>query len=204
MDSIPVGRTNPKPNVNPNVNVAFAVNVAVVMVEWQLLPQDLIPSILSCFDVRALTEKKLVCGSWRQLCTDVMDAKRKPRNLKQIKNLWLPCNKILQQLHCTAEDAETFAQLKPRYGWPIRKWDVSQLENFTCIFRSQSINLQWRHLVVGHVECYTTFCVTCSVRPVVSIRIYPCGMYPAWQIIWIPCLHPRQCLHPGFIGRGYW
>jgi hypothetical protein len=62
--------------------VAAAAAAAVAVVEWHLLPQELIPSIVAYFDVKTLIEMKQASRSWSQICTNVIHAKRTPRTSK--------------------------------------------------------------------------------------------------------------------------
>jgi surface protein len=103
------------------------------------LPEELLPSILSHLDVVSLIQKKRVCRSWRDFCTVAIDAKRTPTTRKAFST-----NQELRQAvetYCwefhgppaaDPEDMETIAQT---YGYPINKWDVSTLQDFSSIFR---------------------------------------------------------------------
>jgi surface protein len=111
------------------------------------LPEDLFPSILSHWDVVTLVEKKRVCQDWKLLCTDAIDAKRTEttqktfrtnQELKDVVKKYCGYyeDPILADTHgysqvCSPEDAEEIATT---YGWPINKWDVSNVQDFSHIF----------------------------------------------------------------------
>jgi hypothetical protein len=105
------------------------------VIEWRaLLPDDLLLPILSHFDVKTLIEKKQVCHSWRQTCTAAIDAKRTAssrkafttdQELHETLKKYCGYNKATRSYsRCDPHVAEEIAQT---YGYPISKWDVSNL-----------------------------------------------------------------------------
>jgi hypothetical protein len=110
-------------------------------IEWSTLPQDLFLDIASHWDVATLVHKKQVCQEWKQLCTDAIDFKRTETTKKAfqtfdelndaVKNYFgvLPHQIILTfSQRCSREDAEAIATT---YGFPINKWDVSNVQDFS-------------------------------------------------------------------------
>ena len=53
-----------------------AERTATVILECNWLPDDLMASVLSHFDVRTLIEKKRVCRNWNEICTHVIHSKK--------------------------------------------------------------------------------------------------------------------------------
>jgi surface protein len=119
----------------------------VVIIEWQSLrlPDDLLLPILSHLGVKTLIEKKRVCRSWRDTCTETIDAKQTSSTRKAFStNLELcqaveryrgygNCTKSYSQ--CDPQEAEDFAQT---YGYPINKWDVSNVQDLSFVFHNTS------------------------------------------------------------------
>jgi surface protein len=105
------------------------------VVEWQGLPEELIPSILAHYDVRTLIEKKQVSRNWRQLCTSVIHAKRTTSSTGKVfetnRELRDAVQRYCDDDACTPDAAEEIAQT---YGWLIGQWDVSNLQDFSYIF----------------------------------------------------------------------
>jgi surface protein len=109
-----------------------------VRIDWGSLPEELFLSIFSHFDVKTLIEKKQVCRTWRQTCTEAIDAKQTKefstnQELRQAVEKYCGYKRITNSYsQCNSQDAEEFAQT---YGYPINKWDVSTLHDFSFIFR---------------------------------------------------------------------
>jgi hypothetical protein len=69
--------------------------VAALVIERHWLLQEVYESILSYLDVPTLIKKKQVCWNWRQICTNVIHAKRTSRPgkvFKPIRRFELLCN----------------------------------------------------------------------------------------------------------------
>jgi surface protein len=109
-----------------------------------LLPEDLLFPIVSHWDVKTLMEKKQVCRIWRDACTKAVDAKpltstrtkkafSTQQELRQAVKKYCGYHQVTNSYsqQCDPHDAEEFAQT---YGYPINKWDVSNLINLEYIF----------------------------------------------------------------------
>jgi surface protein len=118
-----------------------------VIIESQplLLPDDLWLPVLSHFDVKTLIEKKQVCRSWRVTCTEAIDAKQTSTTKKAFSTNPELRAAVLKYCgwyararfrKCDPQDVEEFAKT---YGYPINKWDVSDLQNFESIFFNMRI-----------------------------------------------------------------
>eukprot|EP00978_Attheya_sp_CCMP212_P003706 scaffold7843_cov47-Attheya_sp.AAC.1 len=103
----------------------------------QAVLEDLTPHILSFLDVPTLVRKKAVCRSWQRKFTKAVDRKsyRKAsttrRAFQSNQELRDAVNKYVKY---DPDDAEEFATT---YGWPIDKWDVSNVDDFTSIFQGK-------------------------------------------------------------------
>jgi surface protein len=114
-----------------------------VNIEWQsdLLPDDLLLPLLSHLDVKTLIAKKQVCRSLRHACTEAIDAKQTPTTRKAFSTNQELCQAVEKYCgysqatrsysQCNPQDAEEIAQT---YGYPINKWNVSNLQKFDYIF----------------------------------------------------------------------
>mmetsp|Transcript_9610 Transcript_9610/g.10672 ORF Transcript_9610/g.10672 Transcript_9610/m.10672 type:complete len:213 (-) Transcript_9610:47-685(-) len=93
---------------------------------------DLLLQIMSFLDVTVLVQNKAVCQNWKTLCTKSIDkkcvSKRKFRGNKELREC------VKRYLCFSPTDAEEFAQ---SYGWPMGRWDVSLVTNFSFIFYCQ-------------------------------------------------------------------
>jgi F-box-like len=112
-----------------------------VRVEWSALPQEIFLDIASHWDVATLAEKKRVCRDWKQLCTDAIDSKRTTQKAFSTSDEIQATVKKYCGYHeksrwysqlCSREDAEEIATT---YGWPMNKWDVSNIQDFSSLFR---------------------------------------------------------------------
>jgi surface protein len=106
------------------------------------LPQELFPSIVSHWDVATLVEKKRVSQDWNQFCADAIDAKQTETTKKEFSSTdelrvavkkYCGYNESTLQYSqlCSPKDAEEIATT---YGWPINKWDVSNIQDFSSLF----------------------------------------------------------------------
>jgi hypothetical protein len=113
-----------------------------VIMECQSLPlEDLVLPILSYLDVKTLIEKKQVCRSWRDTCTEAIDAKQAATTRKAFstfEELRQAVGKYCGYIEgttfysrCNPQEAEEFAKT---YGYPINKWDVSKLNDSAVSF----------------------------------------------------------------------
>eukprot|EP00978_Attheya_sp_CCMP212_P021638 scaffold63473_cov33-Attheya_sp.AAC.1 len=96
------------------------------------VPDELASLIMTFWDVPTLVEKKAVSRHWKRLCTDVIDQKAPvPRKPFQTRD---ELKTALQKY--TRYDATDADSLAETYGWPIDKWDVSVVQDFSFVFRS--------------------------------------------------------------------
>jgi len=96
--------------------------------------EDVFGCILSFLDVIALIEKKVVCQRWKRLCTIVIDRKvfcsgtkmkiYDKRELKHAVNIYID----------TKHSPENAEEIAKTYGWPMNRWDVSQITDFSWVF----------------------------------------------------------------------
>jgi hypothetical protein len=136
------------------------------------LPGDLLLPILSHLDVKTLIEKKQVCSTWRHACTEAIDTKQTSTTQKAFSTNQELCQAVLKYCgypyhkeeddgddnedrynlrtrsysQCDPQEAEEFAQM---YGYPINKWDVSNLQDFSNIFISVDT---FKHFIVECVQ----------------------------------------------------
>ena len=100
-----------------------------------LLPKgDLLQEILSYLDVVSLVETKQVCTQWQRECTIAIDNKcgTGPQQFQTNTELKDAVRKYIATTeYDSPEDAEGIART---YGWPIGRWDVSQIEDFSEVF----------------------------------------------------------------------
>eukprot|EP00978_Attheya_sp_CCMP212_P049183 scaffold629273_cov161-Attheya_sp.AAC.1 len=93
------------------------------------LPEDVIGYILSFLDVPTLVQNKAVCQSWELLCTHMIDQKvSTPQAFQSHDELKRTVN---QYMKGNAADAE---EIGTTYVWPIGRWDVSKVEDFSSLF----------------------------------------------------------------------
>jgi surface protein len=97
------------------------------------VPEEAVSLILSFWDVPTLVQKKPVCHLWQRLCTRAIEEKAPtPRNAFNTQDELLDA--VQKYTRYEAGDAEGFAAT---YGWPIDKWDVSRIQNFSSIFEDR-------------------------------------------------------------------
>jgi surface protein len=100
--------------------------------QWQ--HQDdgaLLICTLSFLDVKALVQKETINKRWRKLCKNTIDAKCNPDGPKAFQS-----NEELKaavKKYCKYE-AANMEEIACTYGYPIDKWDVSQVEDMSCVF----------------------------------------------------------------------
>jgi surface protein len=97
-----------------------------------LVPEEVGRHIVSFLDVPTLVRKKTVCRSWQIIFTHVIDQKAAtPKAFQSREELQEAVKKYTKY---NRADAEEFATT---YGWPIGRWDVSHVQDFTHIFQFQ-------------------------------------------------------------------
>jgi surface protein len=118
-------------------------NPVIVQRQSFLLPDDLLFPILSYCDVKTLIEKKQVCRSWYDTCTNAVNAKQQTSTTKKAFSTQEELRHAVKQYcgyhqitnsysgTCHPHEAEEIAQT---YGYPINKWDVSKLHDLEYIF----------------------------------------------------------------------
>jgi Mycoplasma protein of unknown function, DUF285 len=113
---------------------------AVLIERHSLLPDDLWLPILAYLDVKTLIEKKEVCRIWRVNCTEAIDAKQTATSRKSFSTNHELCQAVKKYCGynqatfsyspCDPLDAE---QIAVTYGYPINKWDVSNVQDFSFV-----------------------------------------------------------------------
>jgi surface protein len=97
------------------------------------LPEDVVGYILSFLDVPTLVQNKAVCQSWESLCTHIIYQKvSTPQAFQSHSELKTTVNTYMK---CNAADAEEIATT---YGWPIGRWDVYKVEEFSRFFGEET------------------------------------------------------------------
>lgn len=108
------------------------------VVKWERM-QDLVHEVLSYLDVVTLVEKKIVSSKWKTACTNAINQKSIER--KAFKTNDELQKAVVKYAMYTPDDDATYAdyaeELATTYGWPIDKWDVSNLQDFSSIFGGQ-------------------------------------------------------------------
>jgi hypothetical protein len=82
--------------------------------------------------VKTLIKKKRVCRHWRQMGTKVIEAKRTSSTRKVLTTNQELCDAVGR--YCEAKDPDAVEKIAATYGWPINKWDVSNLQDFSNVF----------------------------------------------------------------------
>eukprot|EP00978_Attheya_sp_CCMP212_P005892 scaffold13164_cov51-Attheya_sp.AAC.4 len=96
------------------------------------LPDDVGRHIVDFLDVPTLVQKKVIRRSWRALFTNTIERKAPtPKSFESGEQLRRAVRKYAQY---DPEDAEYFATT---YGWPIARWNVSNVEVFVNVFDGQ-------------------------------------------------------------------
>eukprot|EP00978_Attheya_sp_CCMP212_P033532 scaffold135641_cov68-Attheya_sp.AAC.1 len=93
------------------------------------LPDDVGRHILGFLDVPTLVQKKVICRSWCTLFTNTVEQKAPVPNPFESSNELR--NAVEKYAQYKPADAEAFATT---YGWPIGRWNVSNVEDFYSVF----------------------------------------------------------------------
>ena len=118
-----------------------------ILVDWHSLPEEMLLPIFSHWEVKTLLEKKRVCRSWRQPCTEAINAKKTmafttSQELCQAARRYCGYHEDLHQglprrhdrhsyhHYHSPDEAEVFAQT---YGWPMNQWVVSELHDVSLV-----------------------------------------------------------------------
>eukprot|EP00978_Attheya_sp_CCMP212_P032642 scaffold128413_cov51-Attheya_sp.AAC.3 len=95
------------------------------------IPEEMECLIMSFWDVPTLVQSKAVCCRWKRVCTAVIDQKEPvPRKAFETSDELRSAIK-----RYTVGDDEALAST---YGWPIDKWDVSRIQNFSIAFNQRA------------------------------------------------------------------
>jgi len=97
--------------------------------------EDVIRMIFSFFDVTPLTEWMRVCTRWNTLCTEAIDHKALSSSGGRTAFVSNEELRIVVKNYTNKTNAEEIAA---EYGWPIGRWDVSLIRDFSCIFEHQT------------------------------------------------------------------
>ena len=88
---------------------------------------------LSFFGVTELVHMKQVCKKWQQLCTQAIDSKcPNPKIFETNQEL-----KDTVRKYCKNQPAN-IEEIAVVYGYPINKWKVQELVDFSHVFSHQS------------------------------------------------------------------
>jgi hypothetical protein len=99
------------------------------------LSTDMVTEVLSILDFQTLLRNRVVCKEWHIMCTFAIDSKRANSGISQSFEINQElCNAVARYKGNNPHVAE---ELASRYGWPINKWDVSKVEDFSCIFKGK-------------------------------------------------------------------
>ena len=115
-----------------NFKSLYNTTVLDIMDQWE--NQDnriLLLNTLEYLDVVTLIQKKPVCKQWQEICTNIID--NKCVHQKQFKS-----NDELKAAgakYCNGTDTEDLACT---YGYPINKWNVSNINDLSGIFESKT------------------------------------------------------------------
>jgi surface protein len=97
------------------------------------VPEELVYLIMRYWDVPTLVKSKAVCRLWQRLCTILIDRKAPiPRRAFETGDELR--NTVLRYTEYDPTDADAFATT---YGWPINRWDVSRVQDFSCTFKDR-------------------------------------------------------------------
>ena len=116
-------------------NVAADTNPMTLFHQWSMEEgqMDIVLHTLSFLDVTELVKKKQVCQKWQHLCTKAIDNKcTNPKNFKTNQEL----RKAVKE-YCTNEP-DHIEEIAISYGYPINKWKVQDLKDFSRVFEYQS------------------------------------------------------------------
>jgi len=92
---------------------------------------DVLSISLNYLDVVSLVDKKLVSRQWKECCEIAINRKQEQKKaLRSNSELRMAVEKYLNG---NTDDVETIVK---EYGYPIGKWDVSKLEDFSYLFHN--------------------------------------------------------------------
>lgn len=101
-------------------------------VDMNQLDQYTKVNILSYLDVTKLIQKKAVSSEFRELCDRAILAKINPGGPTKFKKItWL---RHYLNMYLTSKRPEDMEYIASTYGYPIGKWDVSQMTSLAGLF----------------------------------------------------------------------
>jgi surface protein len=117
--------------------------------QYYILPEELFLPILSHFHVTTLIEKKQISRHWCTMCTAAIDSKQTIafRSNEELRSAVRRYCGYDEDVHHDPIHEENNPPLHPHeaedfactYGWPINRWNVSNLEDFSYIFDHLSV-----------------------------------------------------------------
>eukprot|EP00978_Attheya_sp_CCMP212_P048532 scaffold535642_cov98-Attheya_sp.AAC.1 len=97
------------------------------------IPDDVMLYIVSFLDVPTLVQKKAVCRSWQRRFTNIVE--QKAPTPKPFESDFELRNVVYKYAKYRLSDADYFATT---YGWPIGRWDVTNVEDFSKLFADKT------------------------------------------------------------------
>jgi hypothetical protein len=98
------------------------------------LCEDVFGEVLSFLDYPTLVQNKAVCRQWKQSCTLAIRQKlpNTPQAFQSNNELRTQVNRYMSATVAVVEEIAT------TYGWPIDMWDVSNVFDFSSLFRNKT------------------------------------------------------------------
>jgi hypothetical protein len=125
---------------------------------------------LSFLDVQALLQMEKVNRTWQNLCKKTIVDKCGPTGPEAFQS-----NQELKDAVKKYCEAGAMEEIACTYGYPIDKWDVSQVEDMSEVFWEGKHSMIT--LVHGMFLMSKPF-ITCLVMHLHSTKILDLGMYP--------------------------
>jgi surface protein len=121
-------------------------------VEWTTecgeVPDNVAFHIVSFFDVSDVTKSKRVNKSWKLLCEHAIKLNFQPK--RAFCGKWEL--KDTAARYCE-HHKDNIDEIGRTYGYPINKWDVSQVEDFSGLFKRQKPDQKKHHPLSKVAEC---------------------------------------------------
>ena len=102
--------------------------------EWTFpLCSNVLLEVLEYLDVASLVEKKQVSSQWQELCVQAIDRKcgGAPKPFQTNEEL----KKVIRKYIKSSNNTQEAEEIASTYSWPIGKWDVSHLHDFSGVFQ---------------------------------------------------------------------
>ena len=125
---------------------------------FETLPDELKIRIIDFLAVKSILQSKQVSRSWNNTyCDSALKAKKKPGAgiFREKKELQTAVDKLCKCLD--PYDENIAEEVACSYGWPIGKWDVSQITDFSFLFKGKRNFRQCKNFInLGgeNVSCY--------------------------------------------------